>query len=156
MDMKDRIGKRGENIFTVLITKWCSGQPWFDETPLGAKADTKDFLVNLIDPTSGDAIFYVQIKSTARGTYSKGTKLHGKVSSADITKMKKLKAPVYIVGIDIHTEKGYIVGVNGGPSKLSGIPTKHAFDCTSIPKLWQEVDDYWKNPNARKRVSYFR
>ncbi len=156
MDSKDRIGKRGENIFTVLITKGCSGKPWFDETRLGDKAEAKDFLVNLIDTAGGDAIFYVQIKSTSKGTYKQGTKLHGKVKQADITKLKRQKAPVYVVGIDIHAEKGYIVSIRGGPAKIDGIPTRHPLDCTAIETLWHEVNDYWKNPIGPKGRSHFR
>lgn len=110
MDRRDRTGNRGENIFRYLITKWCGGNQWFTETFLGEKSEAKDFLLNLIDPSSGDAICYVQVKSTVRGAYKKGQKLRGSVKQSDIAKLKKLKAPVYVVGVDVVAEMAYIVG----------------------------------------------
>jgi hypothetical protein len=37
VNLSDLVGKRGESIFTVLITKWCDGHQWFKETHLGEK-----------------------------------------------------------------------------------------------------------------------
>jgi hypothetical protein len=67
MNLADRIGKRGESISRVLISRWCEGHPWFDEAFLGDKHPAKDFVVYLIDPSTGDASFYVQVKATTTG-----------------------------------------------------------------------------------------
>ena len=44
MTLKDYIGKRGEKIFSVLITKFCGGKPLFDETFLGI-VDPKNWTI---------------------------------------------------------------------------------------------------------------
>jgi hypothetical protein len=67
MNLRDYIGKRGENLFRVIIGELCDGGPWFDETYLGEKHTTTDFLVELvelIEPSSDGASFFVQVKST--------------------------------------------------------------------------------------------
>lgn len=154
----NRVGSRGENIFTVLITKKCSGQYWFDEIFLGEKAETADFLVKLVDPSSGYGIFYVQVKSSeGRYTGKKKTMLKRDVSAEDIQKLSVYEAPVYIVGIDTEAVEGYILGVTSSSKKLSGIPTTHKIDCATIQRLWAEVDTYWKTPkNRRRRKTQFK
>src|ERR1700730_14836470 len=102
MDLKDYIGKRGESIFTVLITRWCDGKPLFNDIFLGDKHETSDFIVELINPTSGHAQFYVQVKST-NGRYTgkrSSRKLDVDVTKNDVEKLKKIHAPAYVVGID--------------------------------------------------------
>jgi hypothetical protein len=64
MNKRDYMGKRGEAIFRFLIPDWCDGKPWFDDNFLGEKQPTKDFIVNLSEPTSGDAVFYAQVNAT--------------------------------------------------------------------------------------------
>jgi hypothetical protein len=158
MNLKDYIGKRGEKIFSVLITKFCDGKPWFDDTFLGEKAEARDFLVNLVEPTSGDAIFYVQVKATSKGYTHKGTRLKANVTEKEIQKLQKINAPVDFVGIDIHLEKGYLLSVASvTASGLRGIPTRHPLDCNTIKSLWQEVDFYWerkrRKPPKKSRFS---
>src|SRR5213082_3428425 len=72
MNERDYIGKRGEAIFRYLITDWCDGEPWFDDNFLGEKQPIKDFIVNLIEPASGDAVFYAQVKATNGKYVGKG------------------------------------------------------------------------------------
>ncbi len=64
MDIRDRIGKRGENLFAAIITRWCDDEAYFEETNLGGKHPSVDFLVDLADPTSGRPQFYVSVKAT--------------------------------------------------------------------------------------------
>lgn len=152
MDINDYIGKRGEIIFRMLITRWCNGEPWFDDVFLGEKAETKDFMVTLIEPTSGDAPCYVQVKATTAGYSGKGNKkkLRVKVSLADVNKLKTSPGPAYVVGIDIKKECGFLVPITQTTTKaISGISTRDRINCRLIKKLWHEVNDYW---NARKML----
>jgi hypothetical protein len=158
MDIKDYIGERGEIIFAYLITKWCDGEPWFQAQFSGAKAETKDYAVSLIDPTSKDATFFVQVKATTKGYSGKGAnrKLRLKVNKKDVEKLKKAPGPAFVVGIDIHLECGFIMAVTeqtvGG---FWGIPVTHPLDCTTIPDLWREVDAYWAKRNMLAKKSMF-
>ena len=153
MNIKDYIGKRGEVIFPMLITKWCNGKPWFDSTFLGEKAEAKGFLVNLIGPESGDAYFFVQVKATKNGYTGTGPdeKLKVKVTKADIAKLKKVPAPTYVVGIDIVKECGFIIAITAETTgSISGITTRFRINCGVIKALWKEVDTYWR---ARKMLA---
>src|SRR5947209_3953474 len=143
MTLKDYIGKRGEKIFSVLITKFCGGKPLFDETFLGEKHEAKDFLVNLVDSTSGDAYFFVQIKATSAGYFGKGSdrKLRVRVTKQDVAKLKKVSAPTYVVGIDVEKECGFMMSITAATSGgISGISTRHRLNCTTLRALWREVD----------------
>lgn len=138
MNIKDYIGKRGEIIFSMLITKWCNGKPWFDSTFLGDKAEAKDFLVNLFEPESGDAHFFVQVRATKSGYTGTGAdeKLKVKVTKADIAKLKRIPAPAYVVGIDIVKECGFIIAITGETTRsISGITTKFPINCRVIKAL---------------------
>ena len=147
MSLADWIGKRGESIFRVLISRWCDGHPWFDETFLGEKQEAKDFIVKLIDSSTGDASFYVQVKSTRTGYRGSGfnRKLKVKVTRDDVEKRKELKLPAYVVGIDIDLVRGYLVAITQGTKgQISGIPIRKPLNCRTIKALWKEVDEYWK------------
>jgi hypothetical protein len=153
MNIKDYIGKRGEVIFPMLITKWCDGKPWFDVVFLGEKAEAKDFLANLVVPESGDAHFFVQVKATRSGYTGTGAdeKLNVKVTKADAAKLKKVPAPTYVVGIDIVKECGFIIAITDETTgSISGITTRSRINCQVIKALWREVDAYWK---ARKMLA---
>lgn len=148
MNRKDYVGKRGEILFRTLITKWCGGEPWFDDDYLGEKRETKDFAVNLVEPSSGDAYFFVQVKATEgryTGTGSK-RRLGVKLTKKDMSKLKRSGGPAFVFGIDIVSERGYFVQISKkSPASLSGIPLRNRINCKNIRKIWESVNDYWIN-----------
>lgn len=158
MSEKDYIGMRGEIIFEYLIGKKCSGRFWFHATFAGEKAETKDYIVSLIKPSTGDATFFAQVKATTKGYSGKGAarKLRAKVTKKDMAKLKKVNGPAYVIGIDVEEEVGYLVAVtkNSGKS-LSAIPTSYRIECGLIEKLWQEIDGYWSERNMLANKSLF-
>jgi hypothetical protein len=109
MDEKDYIEKRGETIFAFLIGKRCDGAFWFLGEFIDGKAETKDFTVYLIEPSCGEATFFVQVKATAQGYRGKGAnrKLNVKVAKEDVAKLKRVTGPAYVAGIDIDLEVGF-------------------------------------------------
>jgi hypothetical protein len=159
MNLLDYIGERGEALFPALITKWCDGEPWFTQVVfLGGKAETKDFMVNLIAPTCGDATFYVQVKATTTGYSGKGAsrKLKVKVDKATVEKLKETPGPAFVVGIDIDKESGFIAGITSATKgAISGIPIRHPLNCRAIRKLWNEVNDYWNKKKMLPASSKF-
>jgi hypothetical protein len=158
MNPKDLLGEHGENIFTVLITQICGGRQFFTDIFLGAKHETTDFLVELIQPTSGHACFYVQVKAT-RGNYSGGgasRKLDVQVTKKDVYKLKQIHAPIYVAGIDVDNVRGYITSITQqNVTGISGISTSHSLNCRNLKKLWQEVDEYWRAKHMLAASSHF-
>src|SRR5437762_961435 len=143
MNRKDLLGARGESIFSVLITTWCGGRQLFIDTFLGAKHETKDFMVELIEPTSGHANFYVQVKATTANYSGSGAnrRLLVKVTKEDIERLKEIQAPCYLVGIDVEKVRGYITAITQQNVRgIGGISTRHSLNCRNLKRLWQEVD----------------
>jgi len=158
MDEKDYIGKRGESIFSVLITTWCNRAPLFFDVFLGEKHPTTDFFVELVNPNVGKAGFYVQVKST-KGNYKgkgDGREIDVEISKEDVAELKKILAPVYVVGIDILAQRGFIKGISqettGG---IYGISTRRSLTCRTLKALWKEVDEYWAGKPMLAATSRF-
>jgi hypothetical protein len=158
VNVNDYIGERGEILFASLVTKWCDGKPWFTEVVfLGAKAEARDFSVCLIEPSSGIANFYVQVKATTTGYTGKGKKkkLNVQVDKEDVEKLKTVPGPAFVVGIDIEKEAGFILGITAKSTSISGVPVSNKLDCEAIKKLWDEVNDYWKAKNMTPITTKF-
>jgi hypothetical protein len=158
VNINDYVGERGEILFASLITKWCYGKPWFAEvTFLGAKAEARDFSVSLIEPTSGIATLYVQVKATTRGYSGTGSKkkLKVKVEKKDVEKLKTVPGPAFVVGIDIKNEAGFILGITHKSKSISGVPVSNKLNCRAIKKLWHEVNAYWQVRDMTSTASQF-
>jgi hypothetical protein len=156
----DIIGKRGEELFRVAITKWCSGKPWFDETFLGEKAEGLDFEVTLLGSSVFHASFYVQVKATAKPNRYSGTRKRRKIrvtlKAAHARKLGTMKVPVYVVGIDVLSGKACIKNVRFGATKgFSGISTRRPLNCRAIRQLWNEVEAFWKSRPEGLTTSIF-
>ncbi len=156
----DIIGKRGEALFRVAITKWCSGKQWFDETFEGEKAEGLDFEVTLLRSSVFHASFYVQVKATAKPNRYSGTgkrrKIRVTLKAADARKLGTMRLPVYIVGIDVLSGKAYIKNVTAGATKgFSGISTRRPLNCRAIRQLWDEVEDFWRSRPEGLTTSIF-
>lgn len=124
---------------------------------MGEKAEGLDFMVFLIEPTVFAACCFVQVKATKKKNRYSGVgrnrKILVQVKKKDVDKLKTMGMPAYVVGIDIETEKGYITAITAGMKKgIRSISTKHQLNCTTILKLWQEVEDYYQQkPGALKQ-----
>lgn len=151
MNKRDYVGARGEVLFMTMITDWCGeDEPWFQAVHLGEKHPAKDFLVDLVNPPSGQANFFVQVKAT-RGKYTgrgPNRKLRVGVSKTGMKALKKVPAPVFVVGIDIDAGAGYVVHINETTGDtLPSIPLTHPLDCARIKEIWDYVEQYWAARN---------
>jgi hypothetical protein len=147
---KDIIGKRGEALFRVAITRWCGGRQWFDDNFLGEKAEGLDFTVQMLGSAVFHASFYVQVKSTAHPKRYKGVgkdrRLRVALKASDAAKLGTMKVPVYVVGVDVLSEKAYIRNVKAGTKRgFTGIPTQSVLNCKTIRRLWNEVEEFWQS-----------
>jgi hypothetical protein len=145
----DIVGKRGEALFRVIITRWCGGEQWFEETFKGEKAEGLDFEVQLIGSSVFHANFYVQVKATAKPNRYSGSGNNHRISvrlrPSDAKKLGAMKVPAYVVGIDVLSGKAYIKNVKAGAAKgFTGISTRRPLNCKAIRKLWNEVEAFWK------------
>ena len=155
-ELKGLHRKPRRKIFTVLITKFCDSRPWFQEQFLGDKAEAKDFAVELIEPISGEARFYVQVKSTNQGYAGRGKarKLKVGLTKESLKKLQAIHAPTYVIGIDIQRECGFVVPITAQMTKgFSRMSTRRPLNCKTIKAIWKEVDEYWKTKPAALHTS---
>src|SRR5438128_869782 len=156
----DIIGKRGEALFRVIITRWCGGEQWFQETFKGEKAEGLDFEVTLLGSSVFHASFYVQVKATGKPMrYSgigKRRKIRVTLKAADALKLGTMKVPVYVVAIDVLSGKAYIKNVKAGATRgFTGISTRRPLNCKAIRQLWNEVEAFWKSRPEGLTTSIF-
>ncbi len=148
MTSSDRIGNHGEFVFQALISRKCRRRFYFHPIHLGEKHRGVDMVVELLDASNIQAVFYIQVKSTTLGYTGTGNdeRLRVEISSADIERLKTFPGPTYIAGIDIESGRGYLWGVvSGMDGAINGLPTRHPIDCHRIRRLWIEVDAYWNH-----------
>jgi hypothetical protein len=116
--------------------------------------------VQLLGSSVFHAIFFVQVRATARPTRYAGSgtarRLLVRLEAADAVKLGTMKVPVYVVGIDIRSGKAYIRNVPAGATKgFVGIPTRRPLNCKAIKKLWNEVEAFWISRPAGMTSSGF-
>jgi len=157
--LKDLLGKRGECLFGVMISRWHSNnRPIFDAVFLGDKQPCVDFIVQLLDAPI-IAHFYVQVKTTRQGYTKKDNRLKVKAKKQAVCTLADYPAPTYIIGIDDNNndEKGYIVSANGEyRAAMSSLSTQFPIDEPNRIKLWNEVKDFWIAKPSKPFPSVFK
>jgi uncharacterized protein DUF4365 len=154
----DDIGDRGQWLFCLLMTQIYPGRndPYSRPRFLGDKHPTFDYLVELVG--SEAYFFFVQVKSTRQG-YRQGRgarRLRVNVDREDVRRMVASPVPAYVVGIDEPQRAGYILSINE-PRRagLGGLPARHLLNADNLPRLWQEVRDFWASRNMVLVGSHF-
>jgi hypothetical protein len=146
MATRDDIGSRGEFIFSARIMAFCGrARPCFRPYFLVAKAEAIDFLVELVDAGDRTPFFFVQVRATQK-RYTKKSPVRLKVgmSAREMMLFGLKPAPTYLVGIDEPADRGHIVGIlEGMNTAIASIPTSFPLDCTTLPLLYQEVQQFW-------------
>ena len=157
--MSNRIGKRGENIFAMIITrKGLTGQFLFDPTFLGDKFPTVDFYVSLLDYPR-KAFFFASVKTTTLGYQVQEGKLKITVDKEELEELSKFNLPVYIFGIDEDKELGFFISNSDLDisMNINGMPTRYPINPTNLEALYKEVAGYWDNSHKNtKFVSSFK
>src|SRR3954462_1465188 len=125
--MGNIIGKRGESIFSTLISRYVDPVGFLlDPTFLGDKFPTVDFYVHLLNYNHKKAFFFASVKTTTLGYTADNSKLKIVVDKAELTELLKYSVPVYLFGIDEKEDRGYFVCANhlNANDNLNGIPTR--------------------------------
>lgn len=157
MDARDDIGSHGEYIFAARIMNFCGRElPYFRPRFLGEKAQTIDYLVELINAGDRPLFFFVQVKTTRQGYTKRERRLKISMSRDDVQRFASIPAPTYLVGIDEPGEVGYILAILHGMSEaIPSLPTNFPLDCTNLPKLYEEVEQFWAGHDMRRHRSTF-
>ena len=154
---RDEIGSRGEYIFCARIMNFCGRQlPYFRPHFLGEKAQTLDFFVELLDVGERTLFFFAQVKTTRKPLTRRDKRLRVEMAAADVVRASQVPAPTYLIGIDEQTEVGYLFPIlDGMSSDVPSIPTAFPLDCTNLPRLHAEVEQFWTNRDMRRHTSTF-
>jgi hypothetical protein len=116
MGARDDIGSRGESIFSTRIMNFCGRPlPYFRPYFLGDKAQTFDYLVELVDAGDRTPFFFAQVKTTRKGyTKKHPRRLKVGMPGSDVKRFSLMPAPTYLVGIDEPGEVVYILAILEG------------------------------------------
>src|SRR5262249_31636631 len=102
------------------------------------------------------SFFFVQVKTTQQGYTKKGRRLKVGISGTELRRLSLIPAPTYLVGIDEPGEIGYLLAVLEGMSEsISSLPTDFPLDRTNLPRLYQEVEQFWASRDMARRQSVF-
>jgi hypothetical protein len=157
--MSNKIGKRGENIFSTIISRFVDPVGFMlDPTFLGDKFPSVDFYIDLLNYSQKRGFFFASVKTTTLGYNPSKTKMKITVDKEEIAELNKFQVPVYLFGIDEKSENGYFICANklDNGQHLNGLPTKYPIDTQHINELWKEVANYWDNNHEiTKFASYF-
>jgi hypothetical protein len=160
MGKADYIGSRGEAIAYTRLSEVCrrNDLPFFSPRHLGEKCPTFDFLVDLVDAGPRQLFFFAQVKATREGSTKthKPPRLKVRIDADDVRRMCSSPAPTYVVGVDEVDERAYIIGIYGRMrDAIPSMTTAHELNCTTLRRLWDEVREYWRNRNMRRKRSSF-
>lgn len=160
MHVNDYSGRRGESLAAVLLTRlWGQAQPLFVPYFLGEKAETLDFLVELIGAGPSTPFFFIQVKTTQKGytrSASAERRLRVQMSVDELRRLADRPVPTYVVGIEEREEAGYLLCISAAPeSGFSCFPTSFPMNGPSLQLLWEEVKEYWERHAPPPLVSKF-
>jgi hypothetical protein len=161
MGIADFIGGRGEAIaFMRLGRIWRTDAelPYFWPHYLGEKAQTFDFLVELVDAGERTPFFFVQVKST-RKDFTKTQqppRLRVEVSEKDVRRMVAYPAPTYVIDVHEDQERAFIISVHGAMCEaIPSITTAHELNGATLRRLWEEGRDFWQGRDMSRSASLF-
>ncbi len=148
--MSNRIGKRGESIFSTIISRYVPAYGYLlDPVFLGDKFQTIDFYVDLLAYPQKRGFFFASVKTTVQGYYEDNARIKISVDAEELRELSRFAVPVYIFGIDEVQETGYFLSANHlrAGANLNGIPTRYPVDINNIKLLWEEVRSFWDSHN---------
>ncbi len=153
----DDIGEFGEQLVAVELSRPVrrrSRCPLFRARHLGDKYPTVDFIVEVLLPSGlSGGFFFAQVKSTGHHRASVRPRLPVAVSKSRFNALVKLPAPTYVIGVDVNSERSYVVAAHKVRAAAVATISK-AFnlrDDAVKSDLYREVRHYWQE----NRPTYF-
>ena len=148
------VGDFGELLAAIHLSRTVNKhyrRPLFKPTHLGEKYPIVDFIVDALDPMErSHGFFFVQVKSTSTAAISSRT-LKLDVELGKYNKLAAIPAPTFLIGVDIRTEKAFVIAAPKALRKaFSSISKKHDLqDETVRVRLYKEVVKYWRRNRSR-------
>ena len=153
-------GNLGELLARVHLSRPVGGRyrrALFMATHLGGQYPTVDLIVDVLDAADEPVgFFFAQVKSTQFALQG-GTRLSLTVDLERYRRLTRLRAPAYLIGVDIQAERSYIVAaISPAPDALRNIPRDYPLTDDRIRvALYREVVSFWTR-HRRPRKSEFR
>src|SRR5262249_49774954 len=153
----DEVGARGEAIAYARLTEAFqkNGRSYFLPHFLGDKCPTFDYLVELVGAGRRQLFFFAQIKATRAGytTATPPPRLKARIKASDVRRMSLSPAPTYVIAVDEPAERAFVVCVYGDMADaISSITTAHELNGPTLRRLWDEVREYWRHRNMRRKT----
>jgi hypothetical protein len=141
---RNALGDRGEAIFYVAATKFHGDRPLFRPILLGGKWPIADAAVELVDQPG--MFFLVQVKSSARGFSTDGSRLRIAADRTDLQMLADAPLPTYLIGVDEPGENVFLAAVHGRIRKgRTSISTKHSLQSSDVrQRLFEKVKTFWQ------------
>lgn len=153
-------GKLAELLASVHLSRPVGGRyrrALFQATPLGGTYPTIDLMVDALDPGSEPiGFFFAQVKATQFASAG-GARLSLTVEMERYCRLTRLRAPAYLIGVDIRTERSYIIAATSpAPAMLPSISRDYPLTDDKIRvALYREVVAFWRR-RPRSQRSEFR
>jgi hypothetical protein len=159
MATPDEIGDRSQWIaFLRLTAQGDQGKPYFRPHFLGDKCPTFDFFVEVVTAEPPVPCFFIQVKGTRQGCSvgKQPGRIKVKIPEGDVRQMALHPAPTYVIGVDEVNERAYLLGIVGTQAgAIATVPTRHPLEGANLSLLRDEVIDYWKDHDPKRKRSRF-
>lgn len=158
--MSNNLGRRGEDIVSVMLGREVLGKPRFTTHFLGEKAELFDFVVNLVDEDEAviGPFFMLQVKAT-RGA-EPGKSIDAKFTAAEVSKALERKVPVYVVAVDAgrRDEEAYFLAVDSSrQAGISNVPRLFNLNCeATLEELYDEVFHFFMDKPYQFKSKFVR
>jgi hypothetical protein len=117
----------------------------FQPTPLGGTYPTVDLIVDVLDPESEPiGFFFAQVKATQSASRG-GARLSLTIHLERYRRLTRLRAPAYLIGVDISDERSYIMAATPpAPAAFPSISRDYPLTDDKIRvALYREVVSFW-------------
>ncbi|WP_163002414.1 hypothetical protein [Pseudomonas viridiflava] len=147
MRVNNIIGDIGEEYVSHTLHRVIGKDRLFRVTPLGAKYELFDFMVNIIDTNGGPTghFFLLQVKAQAIDDFNEPLKVEFTKEEVQMVKLRKV--PSYLVGVQVkgNRQRGYFIALDC--SRTAGVyrvPKTHILkNDSNLLGLCAEVSNYF-------------
>lgn len=157
----DQAGDLGELLAAADLSRPVRGRynrPLFKPSFLGGKYPAVDYLIDILAPDNlSCGFFLVQVKSTERAKVG-AQRLPINVETDKYNRIATLPAPAYLIGVDLNSERAYLVAAHRRrPSNVSSITKQFPLHSEKIKiDLYKEVVSFWKLNAPRLQTTRFK
>jgi hypothetical protein len=152
-------GDLGELLARVHLSRPVGGRyrrALFQATPLGDTYPTVDLIVDVLDADSEPmGFFFAQVKATQSASRG-GSRLSLTVEADRYRRLTRLRAPAYLIGVDVRDERSYIMAATPpAPIAVPSISRDYPLTDDKIRvALYREVVSFWSRLPRPPRLEF--